>query len=99
MPMQKVRMENAFAFSMWKAWWSHFNTMHGTQFPFYFFFCLIDHKLYKFVWFLAIMWIVCESYMHKGQEGENEKACVNHRIKNIRILIFHEFFLSWASYV
>jgi hypothetical protein len=101
MPMQKVRMENAFAFSMWKQlWWSHFNTMHGTQSPFYFyFFCLIDHKLYKFMWFLAIMWILCESYMHKGQERENEKAWIDHRIKDIRIVIFHEIFLSWVSYV
>jgi hypothetical protein len=32
--------------------------------------------------------------MHKGQEGENEKACIDHTIKDIRIVIFHANFLS-----
>jgi hypothetical protein len=32
--------------------------------------------------------------MHKGQEGENEKACIDHRIKDIKIIIFHESFWS-----
>jgi hypothetical protein len=26
------------------------------------------------VWFLTIMWILCENYIHKRQEGENVKA-------------------------
>jgi hypothetical protein len=39
MPMQKVIMENAFVFSMWKQLrWSHFNPMHGTESLFYFIF-------------------------------------------------------------
>jgi len=38
-----------FCISMWKQpWWSHFNIMHGTQFPFSFLFCFIDHKVYKY---------------------------------------------------
>jgi L-rhamnose isomerase len=49
--------------------------MHGTQSPFYFFlFNFIDYKLNKFVWVLAIMWILYGSYMHKGQEEANVKA-------------------------
>jgi len=45
-----------FAFNMWKqSWWSLFDIMNGVQSPIYFLKKFVDHNLYKFMWFLAIM--------------------------------------------
>jgi hypothetical protein len=65
----------SFAFNMWKhSWWIVSILCNDTQSSLYFIFCYMNHKLYKFVWCLAIMWKLCENYIHKRQEGENVKA-------------------------
>jgi hypothetical protein len=55
--MQNMRMKKyLLAFSMWKQpWQTRSNIVHDTQFFFKNLFCFMNHKLYKFVWFFAIM--------------------------------------------
>jgi len=53
---------------------------------FCFYFCFIDRNLYKFLVFLKIIQISCESYMYRKWEGVNVKARYefnNDPIKNV----------------
>jgi hypothetical protein len=54
-------------------WWSHFDSMHGIQSPFYFIFCFIYHKLYILCDFCNYDNIMWDLYAQKAR-GSNVKV-------------------------